>query len=107
MKSSIEETLALHIRVNRLPTPQREHCFHPERRWRFDFAFPAQKVAAECEGGTWTRGRHTRGAGYEADLEKYNAAALLGWLVLRFTKAQVTSGAAVGMLQRALEMRAA
>lgn len=104
-KSAIEEMLALHIRLNKLPEPAREYRFHPDRKWRFDFAFPDRKIAAECEGGTWVQGRHNRGAGYEADLEKYNAAALAGWLVLRFTKAQVKAGTALQLLQTALEVR--
>lgn len=57
-----------------------EHRFHPTRRWRFDFAWPACKVAVELEG----RGRHQTVAGVRADCEKYNTAALMGWTVLRF-----------------------
>lgn len=72
------------------------------RRWRFDFAWPGLRVAAECEGGIWTGGRHVRGAGYEADAEKYNAAALLGWVVLRFTRRQITSGDALEQIERAI-----
>ena len=34
-------------------------------------------------------GRHTRGAGYSKDCEKYNRAALLGYTVLRYTTNQV------------------
>jgi hypothetical protein len=40
-----------------------EHRFHPVRRWRFDAAFPARKVAVELDGGIFAAGRHTRGAG--------------------------------------------
>ena len=63
---------------------EREHRFHSTRKWRFDVAFVEQQLAVELEGGIWTRGRHTRGAGYKADMEKYNAAQQLGWRVLRF-----------------------
>jgi len=42
-------------------------------------------IAVEVEGGVWSRGRHVRGAGYLADLEKYNAAVVMGWRVLRYT----------------------
>lgn len=37
------------------------------------------------EGGVWTNGRHTRGAGFLADVSKYNRAAVLGWRLLRCT----------------------
>ena len=67
------------------PEPVPELRFHPTRRWRFDFAWPESRIAVECEGGVWTRGRHTRGAGFIADCEKYNAAAALGWCVFRCT----------------------
>lgn len=53
--------------------------------WRFDFALPEKKIAIELEGGTWTNGRHTRGAGFAADCEKYNAAARFGWRLFRLT----------------------
>lgn len=71
-----------------LPTPEREHLFAKEamgRKWRFDFAWRQHKVAVEIEGGTWSGGRHNTGSGIQADCEKYNAAIVLGWRVLRFT----------------------
>jgi very-short-patch-repair endonuclease len=83
------------------PTP--EFRFHPKRRWRFDFAWPAEKIAVECEGGTWSGGRHTRGKGYEGDCEKYNEAVILGWRVLRFTKIDRDAIEKVETLFRQLE----
>lgn len=71
------------------PQPEREFYFHPERRWRFDFAFPSSSVAVEMEGGTWTGGRHSRGSGVAGDCEKYNAATMLGWSVLRYTTTDI------------------
>jgi very-short-patch-repair endonuclease len=68
---------------------ERECRFAPPRRWRFDFANTERKVAIEIEGGAWTGGRHTRGAAFEKDAEKYNTAALLGWIVLRYTPQMV------------------
>ena len=68
-----------------LPAPEREYRFAPPRLWRFDFAWPTQFVAVELEGGKWTKGRHTRPKGFQADCEKYNAAAIAGWRVLRYT----------------------
>jgi len=84
------------------PEWEEEYRFHETRRWRFDFAWPEIKLAAEVEGGTWAGGRHVRGKGFESDCEKYNEAALLGWTVLRFTASMVDDGMAVGFLERAL-----
>lgn len=94
--------LAWLCRAGNLPVPETELRFHPTRRWRFDFAWPDRKLAAEVDGATWTNGRHTRGSGYERDCEKLNAAVLLGWRVLRFTTGQIKSGAAYPVLQEAL-----
>jgi very-short-patch-repair endonuclease len=55
-----------------------------DRKHRFDFAFPEYKVAVEVEGNAWKvpgGGKHMQ----DADLEKYNIAAMLGWRVLRFS----------------------
>jgi very-short-patch-repair endonuclease len=62
-----------------------EYRFHAKRKWAFDFAHIQAKVAVEIEGGTFTNGRHTRGAGYAADCEKYNQATAMGWAILRYT----------------------
>ena len=71
---------------------EREFKFHPVRRWRFDFVLlpVSLKIAIEVEGGVWSRGRHTRGAGYIGDMEKYIEAALMGWTVLRYPASKVT-----------------
>ena len=100
--SALEALLLSHIRAVGLAEPVTELRFAPPRRWRFDLAWPLARVAAECEGGTWTRGRHTSGAGFAADCEKYNSAALLGWRVLRFTRAMIEEGDAIDALAWAL-----
>jgi very-short-patch-repair endonuclease len=93
--SAIEETFALHIRAHKLPEPVREHKFDAIRKWRFDFAWPDLMIAVEIEGGTWSGGRHTRGAGFENDCIKYNAATSQGWAVYRFTSKMIESGQAI------------
>jgi very-short-patch-repair endonuclease len=84
-----------------LPEPVFEYRFHPTRKWRFDIAFPSAKVAVEVEGGVWTKGRHTRPSGFRADMEKYNAAAVLGWRVLRVEPKDLCMDTTVEMLKAA------
>lgn len=85
MSSQLERTFETRWRQLGGQPLEPEYKFHPKRKWRFDFAYPPLKIAIECEGGTWANGRHTRGVGFSRDCEKYNAAALLGWRVFRFT----------------------
>ena len=69
-----------------------EHRFHPTRKWRFDFAIPSRQIAIEIDGGVFTGGRHSGGMGQVKDMEKMNAAAVLGWRVLRYTPGQIKDG---------------
>jgi len=101
-KSELERAFLFYIDALDLPRPDREWRFHPFRRWRFDFAWPDRMVAVECEGGTWSGGRHIRGKGFEGDCEKYNAAAALGWTALRAT-AKMLDRDALGFLDLLIE----
>lgn len=60
-----------------------EFRFHETRKWRADFAHIESRTLIEIEGGIYVNGRHNRAAGFNADLEKYLEAALLGWRVIR------------------------
>ena len=70
-----------------LPRPTQEFKFHPTRKWRIDYFFNnplnGVKVALEVEGGVFGYGRHNRIGGYLKDLEKYNALAENGILLVR------------------------
>src|SRR5438874_724242 len=44
------------LRANKLPAPQYEFRFSAERKWRFDIAFPAERIAIECDGGIYSDG---------------------------------------------------
>jgi len=110
------ELFDFHARAHKLTPFVREHKFAKEafgRQWRFDFAWPNLKVAVEIEGlvvrkiggETVVQGRHANIAGFREDCEKYNAAALLGWTVLRFEQSQVKSGRAIDMTIRVLTNR--
>lgn len=85
--------------------PVREHRFHPIRKWRFDYAFPELKIAIECDGGVWTGGRHNRPTGYLKDMEKFNAAAELGWVVLKFTPQQLMTSATIDIIRSTIAQR--
>lgn len=85
-----------------LPACVPEYRFDEVRKWRFDYAWPDQRVALEVDGGVWTGGRHTRGSGFLKDMEKFNAAALAGWRVLRCTPREVTTAATIELIRRTL-----
>lgn len=79
-----------------------EYKFHPSRKWRFDFAYPLNKLAIEVHGGIYRQGRHTRGKGFENDREKMNEAQIMGWTVLEVTPRQIKTGAALEWVERFL-----
>ncbi len=103
MGSDLEEELAFQIKAAKLPEPKREFRF-TDRRWRFDFAWWEHKLAVEVEGLSFGKSRHTTLKGYQADCEKYNAATLLGWRVLRFTRRDIKKGNALSTIERALQV---
>lgn len=80
MASDAEEAFAAAWAATGAPRPVREYRFHPVRKWRFDMAWPAVKLAVEIDG----RGRHQTVVGVRRDTEKINEAIKLGWRVLRF-----------------------
>jgi len=101
-QSELERLFDCQIKALKLPQPEYEFRFMPPRRFRFDFAWPALRLAAEIEGGTWSEGRHVRGSGFEQDCIKYSEAAILGWMVIRATGDMVKNGKAIELLKRAL-----
>jgi very-short-patch-repair endonuclease len=96
--SALEEMFAKQIAHAGLAPVTREYQFMEGRRWRFDFAWPELRLAVEIEGGVWTNGGHTRGAGYVKNLEKYNAAAAQGWRLFRFHEGAVRNGEAISLI---------
>lgn len=122
MANEAEELMAIHLRANQLAA-DREYRFGAHacggigkglrarlvaaglKDWRFDFALIDLKIAIEIEGGGWSGGRHTRGAGFAADLEKYDAAMRLGWTVYRCDPSMVKSGRAIQTVLKLVEMR--
>lgn len=104
-RSELELLMASQLQGASVLPWKTEFRFFVGRLWRFDFAWPGQKVALEIEGGTFSEGAHTRGKGFEEDCEKYNVAILLGWAVIRATRKQVESGAALVWIKSLLRCK--
>lgn len=98
MSNELDPIFAQLLVKAKLPMPMTEYQFHPDRKWRFDYAWVAELVALEQEGGVWSGGRHTRGSGFLRDMEKYNAAATLGWRVVRCTPRTLYADETIDML---------
>lgn len=97
-----------------LPAPVAEFRFDASRKWAFDYAWPSELVALEVEGGIYGRGKpcpvcnrrppgaHSSIARLLSDMEKYNAAAVAGWRVLRVTPNQLDDGSAFALVSLAI-----
>ena len=82
---------------------EREQMLIPGRRFRFDFVLPQSGLIVECEGGTWSGGRHTSGIGFRNDCVKYNLAVEHGYVVLRYTSDLIKNGSAIESIRRVHE----
>lgn len=80
----------------------KEYKFYKSRRWRFDYALPAYKIALEVEGGVWTGGRHINPKGFLGDMQKYNTATLLGWRVFRTVPDRLFSSQTISLIRCAI-----
>ena len=87
-----------------LPIPEREFVFACPRRWRADFAWTSQRVLVEIEGIYGAKSRHRTAAGYHNDCEKYRAATVRGYAVLRYTSRDLATEA--GRENAAMEVAA-
>lgn len=107
LKQAQQETLSrlflAHWQRNELPKLEMEYKFHPDRRWRLDYALPELKIAIEIHGGTRKTytdkngivrqgGRHNRADGFANDREKMNAAQAMGWIVIELTDVMLGEG---------------
>lgn len=62
-----------------------EYRFHTDRKWRFDYAWPAAKIAIEIDGGQW----QVTGRDLSREAERNNEAQIAGWCVLHMTSEQI------------------
>lgn len=98
---------------------RKEFYFFEDRKWRFDFCFPNEKLAIEVEGGAFKKrtykskrtgkiittigGRHNSAKGFLNDMEKYNTAAMLGYRLLRFTPQSIMTSKALDIIKECLK----
>ena len=111
-RKKLENRLARKIELAGLPMPISQYYWAKGegRQFRADFAWPAQKILAEVQGGIWAAdpGRHNRGSGYEADCARANLSQLLGWRLFQFTERMIggehqLESEAIQTLRRALQ----
>jgi very-short-patch-repair endonuclease len=118
--SALENLLIWQLTAQGVKIPVREYRFAAEhvgmgkgvrdrlraadlKDWRFDFAWPDERLAVEVEGGQWSGGRHTRGKGFTEDILKYDRAMRLGWTVYRTEAGLIKSNEAVVTIAGLLE----
>ena len=79
----VDAVLQMLLTERGLPIPVREWQFDEHRKYRFDYAFPEQKIAIEVQGGRWMRrGAHNTGHAIARDCNKSNLAQTQGWIVI-------------------------
>jgi len=82
--------------------PASEHVFAPGRKFAFDYAWIADRVALEVEGGVFTRQAHGSISGMLRDMSKYNLAASLGWRVLRVLPRELFAKSTFDLISKTL-----
>lgn len=97
--SALEDAFAAAWRIDGRGTLVAEFEFCEGRKFRFDFANEASRVAVELEGGVFGRngakkcpacgqvaaGRHNTPMGFHDGCAKRNLASSLGWVIFTFT----------------------
>ncbi len=97
-KAQVDATLSAllsQLEREQLPAPILESKFAESlgRRFSFDLAWSAWRLAVEIEGGA-----HRTRERFRSDMVKYNLALVFGWRVLRVTPTQARSGMAARLI---------
>ena len=100
--SYLEEMLEKHLAWSGLPQAWvREAPFDPKRRWRIDFAWPGPMLAVEIQGEV-----HRIKQQFDRDILKIQALCFAGWRYLPISSADIRSGRALELIERALRQTA-
>lgn len=91
-QTPVEDELEALIGTLAVPVPQRQVPLRgvSGAQYRVDFGWPDIRLAAEADG----RAAHERVSALESDRFRDNDLSAAGWLVLRFTRAQILLGRA-------------
>jgi hypothetical protein len=93
--------LAMTAQLHKYPGWVPEYAFCPGRRWRFDLANPALRLAIEIDGGTGAQ-RHGAVWHRAKDYEKSNEAIARGWRVLHGTTEMAMDGSLLKFVKRCM-----
>lgn len=99
--TDLAETLSFQLKAAKIEH-KREQMLVPGRKFRTDIL--VGRLAIECDGATWTGGRHTRGSGVERDCEKQNLLVAFGYRPMRVTGHQVRDGRALQWIEQAMRV---
>lgn len=83
-KNTIELYLKQMVQSGLIEDYKKEYQFTKKRKFRFDWFIPCLNLAIEYEGIMSSKSRHTTVSGYTGDLNKYNLALTMGFIVLRY-----------------------
>lgn len=105
--SHLEDKLGMQLAAAGFNAFKRQFRAIPGRQFRWDFAWPDDKLLVEVHGGTFGRGRqaHSTGIGISRDLEKLNLATLAGYRVMAFDVKHVNDGRALAWIQEFFRKR--
>lgn len=103
MASRLEDAFEHQLITNGLTGYVREYMAIPKRKFRFDFAYPKEKLLIEIQGGVWSGGAHGRGSGITRDYEKLNLAMKHDWHVLQFDTRMVKNREAIELTKDILK----
>lgn len=100
--SKWEDLLFFHLQQQGLGKHFQREYIIPElqRKFRWDFADPVNKVAIEFQGAIWVANSgHSGGRGIQRDHEKLNLAQFHGWTVFHFDDRAVRTLAASDLIR--------
>lgn len=106
--SHLEDKLGMQLAAAGFNAFKRQFRAIPGRQFRWDFAWPDDKLLVEVQGGTFARGKmgHSTGMGINRDCEKQNLAALAGYRVMAFDFKHIHDGRALAWIQEFFRRRA-